>query len=220
MVTPPAWRIGSAGLGSIDLATGQMFSNRPVPPYYQFAGWRIEINGPFGFVTLFDSRSGSSSPSLGHVLEVESKEQCQRLGPTYFLRPVESSSSMLFASLVPFSRRRVSKRSEAQTVARARSRVGVLAMSNSVEDGIIVELDGDEIVVWKPGTVFLIAFKKPDHQRHLVVARSWLADFTSKPLAEFRALAARAGRQQGAIAGMDRRSHLGQQAKQIWPPGA
>jgi hypothetical protein len=61
VVTPPAWRIGSAGLGSIDLATGQMFGNRPVPPYYQFAGWRIEINGPFGFVTLFDSRSGSSS---------------------------------------------------------------------------------------------------------------------------------------------------------------
>ena len=56
-------------------------------------------------------------------------------------------------------------------------------MSNSVEEGIIVELDGDEIVVWKPGTVFLIAFKKPDHQRHLVVVRSWLADFTSKPLA-------------------------------------
>ena len=60
-------------------------------------------------------------------------------------------------------------------------------MSNSVEEGIIVELDGDEIVVWKPGTVFL---KKSDHQRHLVVVRSWLADFTSKPLAEFRALAA------------------------------
>jgi hypothetical protein len=56
-------------------------------------------------------------------------------------------------------------------------------MSNSVEDGIIVELDGDEIVVWKPATVFLIALKKPDHQRHLVVVRSWLADFTSKPLA-------------------------------------
>ena len=60
-------------------------------------------------------------------------------------------------------------------------------MSNSVEDGIIVELDGDEIVVWKLGTVFLIALKKPDHQRHLVAV--WLADFTSKPLAEFRALA-------------------------------
>jgi hypothetical protein len=53
VVTPPAWRIGSAGLGSIDLTTGQMLGNRPVPPYYQFAGWRIEINGPFGFVTLF-----------------------------------------------------------------------------------------------------------------------------------------------------------------------
>jgi hypothetical protein len=63
-------------------------------------------------------------------------------------------------------------------------------MSNSVErDGIIVELDVDEIVVWKPGTVFLLAFKKTEHERHLVVARSWRADFTSKPLAEFRALA-------------------------------
>jgi hypothetical protein len=90
---------------------------------------------------------------------------------------------MLFRVPCSLSRRRVSKRSEAQTVARARSRVGVLAMSNSVEDGIIVELDGDEIVVWKPGTVFLIALKRPDHQRHLVVVRS-------KPLAEFRALAA------------------------------
>jgi hypothetical protein len=63
-------------------------------------------------------------------------------------------------------------------------------MSNSVEDGIIVELDRGEFVIWKPGTVFLIAFKKPDYQRHLVAARSWLADFTSKPLAEFWALAA------------------------------
>ena len=110
---------------------------------------------------------------------------------------------MLFASLVPFSRRRVSKRSEAQTVARARFRVGVLAMSNSVEDGLIVELDGDEIVVWKPVTVFLIALKKPDHQRHLVVVRSWLADFTFRPLAEFRALAAQLV-VNSAIAGMDR----------------
>jgi hypothetical protein len=90
--------------------------------------------------------------------------------------------------LFPFSRRRVSKRSEAQTVARARSRVGVLAMSNSVEDGIIVELDGDEIVVWKPGTVFLIALKKPDHQRHLVVVRSWLADFTQLAVNKARSL--------------------------------
>ena len=58
-----------------------------------------------------------------------------------------------------------------------------------IEDGIIVEFDRDEIVVWKPGR-FSVASKKPDHQRHLVVVRSWLADFTSKPLAEFRALAA------------------------------
>jgi hypothetical protein len=64
--------------------------------------------------------------------------------------------------------------------ATARSPSGVLAMSNSVEDGIIVEFDSDEIVVRKPGMVFLIAFKKPPdqrhlpHQRHLLVTRSGL----------------------------------------------
>jgi hypothetical protein len=58
VVTPPAWRIGSPGLASIDLSTGEMQSNRPTSPYYQFAGWRIEVQGPFGFITLFDSRSG------------------------------------------------------------------------------------------------------------------------------------------------------------------
>ena len=63
-------------------------------------------------------------------------------------------------------------------------------MSNSVEDGIINELDGNEIVVWKPGTVFLTAFKKPKHRRHLVVTRSGLANFTSQPSAKFRALGA------------------------------
>ena len=63
-------------------------------------------------------------------------------------------------------------------------------MSNSVEDGTIVELGGNKIVAWKPGTVFLTAFKKPQHRRHLVVTRSWLADFTSQPSAEFRALGA------------------------------
>ena len=50
-------------------------------------------------------------------------------------------------------------------------------------------LDGDELVVQKPATAFLLPFKKPEHQQHLVVTRSWLADFTPKLLAEFRALA-------------------------------
>jgi hypothetical protein len=51
-------------------------------------------------------------------------------------------------------------------------------------------VDGDEIVLWKRGTVFLIAFEKAAKQRHLIVTRSWLRNFTSKPLAEFRAKAA------------------------------
>jgi hypothetical protein len=60
-------------------------------------------------------------------------------------------------------------------------------------DGVRVELVGDEIVVWKPGTVFLVAFRKSPHQQHLVVTRNWLSSFTSKPLAEFRSLAVRLG---------------------------
>jgi hypothetical protein len=71
-------------------------------------------------------------------------------------------------------------------------------MSNSVEDGTVVELDGNKIVVWKPGTVFLSAFKKPQHRRHLVVTRSWLADFTSPTISRVSGSRGSAGRQQGA----------------------
>jgi hypothetical protein len=53
-----------------------------------------------------------------------------------------------------------------------------------------VELDGEEIVVRRPGTVFLIAFEKVPNQRRLVITRSWLPNFTTKPLLEFRARAA------------------------------
>ncbi|MGH6825121.1 hypothetical protein [Methyloceanibacter sp.] len=53
-----------------------------------------------------------------------------------------------------------------------------------------VHLDGDEIVVWQCGTVFLIAFKQAPRQRRLIVSRNWLPNFASKPLAEFRARAA------------------------------
>jgi hypothetical protein len=64
-------------------------------------------------------------------------------------------------------------------------------MRSGVElSDICVELVGDEIVIYKPATVFRIAFKKPPHQRQLVITRCWLAGFNSKPLREFRALAA------------------------------
>ena len=63
-------------------------------------------------------------------------------------------------------------------------------MSNSVEVRTIVEVGGNKIVAWKPGTVFLTAFKKPQRRRHLVVTRSGLANFTSQPSAKFRALGA------------------------------
>ena len=54
-------------------------------------------------------------------------------------------------------------------------------MSSSVEPGITVELEGDEIVVRKPGTAFLIA--------------------SSKPLAEFRAMAAQLALDQARLLG-------------------
>ena len=92
-------------------------------------------------------------------------------------------------------------------------------MSNSVENRIIVELDGDEFVVWKPGTVFLIAFKKPE-SAHLVAARSWRADFTSKPLAEFRALAAELAVNKARSLGWIVEATLASKQKQIWSPGA
>jgi len=49
-------------------------------------------------------------------------------------------------------------------------------MSNSVEHG-------DEIVVWKPGPVSLVAPKQPPHQPNQSATRCWLAYLTSKPLA-------------------------------------
>ncbi|HEX2447179.1 MAG TPA: hypothetical protein VHK26_03205 [Methyloceanibacter sp.] len=91
-------------------------------------------------------------------------------------------------------------------------------MSSGVElRGISVELVGDEIVVYKPGTVFLIAFKKPPHQRRLVVARCWLAGFDSKPLAEFRALAVQLAANKAHSLGWLVEAHDGKRTK---PPGA
>jgi hypothetical protein len=54
-------------------------------------------------------------------------------------------------------------------------------------DDLLVEVQDEEIVVWKPGTVFLVAFEKAAYQRYLVVKRSWLSGVNSKPLMEFRA---------------------------------
>ena len=65
-----------------------------------------------------------------------------------------------------------------------------MAVPPRAGSGLKVHLDGDEIVVWKRGTVFLIAFKLAPRQRRLIVTRNWLPNFASKPLAEFRTRAA------------------------------
>lgn len=65
-----------------------------------------------------------------------------------------------------------------------------MAVPHRAGSGLKVHLDGDEIVVWKRGTVFLIAFKLAPRRRRLIVTRNWLPNFASKPLAEFRARAA------------------------------
>ena len=65
-----------------------------------------------------------------------------------------------------------------------------MAVPHQAGRGLRVHLDGEEIVVWHRGTVFLIAFKKAPRQPRLIVTRNWLPNFASKPLAEFRARAA------------------------------
>lgn len=65
-----------------------------------------------------------------------------------------------------------------------------MAVPHQARSGLEVHLDGDEIVVCRRGTVFLIAFKQAPRQRRLIVTRNWLPNFASKPLAEFRAKAA------------------------------
>jgi hypothetical protein len=53
-----------------------------------------------------------------------------------------------------------------------------------------VELDGDEIVVSKPGTDFLLAYRKRPDSPNLVLTRSWeKPTVTSPEISEFRAQA-------------------------------
>ena len=72
-----------------------------------------------------------------------------------------------------------------------------MAVPHQAGRGLRVHLDGEEIVVWQRGTVFLIAFKKAPRQPRLIVTRNWLPNFASKPLAEFRARAAQLAVKQG-----------------------
>ena len=64
-----------------------------------------------------------------------------------------------------------------------------MAVPHQARSGLKVHLDGDEIVVCRRGTVFLIAFKQAPRQRRLIVTCNWLPNVASKPLAEFRAKA-------------------------------
>ena len=65
-----------------------------------------------------------------------------------------------------------------------------MSVPSRAGSGLKVHVDGDEIVVLKHGTVFLIAFKLAPRERRLIVTRNWLPNFASRPLAEFRARAA------------------------------
>jgi hypothetical protein len=63
---------------------------------------------------------------------------------------------------------------------------------------IEVELIGEEIVVTKPGTTFLLAYRKSVEEPRLVLRRSWIPPTTDSIRSTFRA-----GRsQQGARAGV------------------
>jgi len=54
-----------------------------------------------------------------------------------------------------------------------------MAVPHQAGRGLKVHLDGEEIVVWQRGMVFLIAFKKAPRQPRLIVTRNWLP--TSPP---------------------------------------
>ncbi len=96
----------------------------------------------------------------------------------------------------------------------------VMAVPHQAGRGLRVHLDGEEIVVWHRGTVFLIAFKKAPRQPRLIVTRNWLPNFASKPLAEFRARAAQLAVKQGPGAWLGSCRRLGEQAHQAKPGGA
>ena len=55
---------------------------------------------------------------------------------------------------------------------------------------LYVELDGDEIVVTKPASDMMIAYRKAPDRPNLVLTRSWLEPTVSSPsISEFRARA-------------------------------
>lgn len=58
------------------------------------------------------------------------------------------------------------------------------------EHGLKVDVADDEIVVTKPGTTFLLAYRKSVDQSRLVLTRSWMTPTpASRGINEFRALA-------------------------------
>jgi hypothetical protein len=52
-----------------------------------------------------------------------------------------------------------------------------------------VDLESDEIVVTKPGTTFLLAYRKAVDEPRLVLTRSRMPPTTASPASEFRAQA-------------------------------
>ena len=58
---------------------------------------------------------------------------------------------------------------------------------------IQIKFDGLEIIVTKPGTDFLLAYRKRPNQLSLLLTRSWMEPTTASPMInEFRALAFKA----------------------------
>ena len=58
---------------------------------------------------------------------------------------------------------------------------------------IEVKFDGEEIIVTKPGTDFMLAYRKRPNRPNLVLTRSWMEPTTASPMInEFRSLALKA----------------------------
>ena len=58
---------------------------------------------------------------------------------------------------------------------------------------IEVKFDGIEIIVTKPGTDFMLAYRERPDRPNLILTRSWIEPTTASPMInEFRALALKA----------------------------
>jgi hypothetical protein len=72
----------------------------------------------------------------------------------------------------------------------ASASVGALCFVKAVQMDLKVKFDGEEIIITKPGTDFMLAYRKRPDSPTLKLTRSWVdPHIISPPVSEFRAQA-------------------------------